>query len=337
LVDEVKDDGHVDRRAVLRALLAGALAAPVLAACGDAEARHPALTSPRDAVHLVSVDVSARAQVIELLEHAGDGVMIGLGASVFDKLGGARPSGLTAMPSFTGDVLDPARTQGDVLVHVEADTPERAEQRVDDLTRGHQVKWRVAGHRPENHVKHGRPLVRNPFHYTEGHGNAPAASDQAATDVLIGKDQGWAAGGTFLAVRIVQLAQELWDADDQAKQDRIIGRRRDGTWLDGRSATVQPAFAQDPQGAVTPLDSHVRMVNPRTAGHPAPRLLRRSWAHEQGILFMAYQADFEAGFARAQRRLDGEALTPYVLAVGGGYFAVPARRPPSGWGSVFAA
>ena len=47
-----------------------------------------------------------------------------------------------------------------------------------------------------------------------------------------------------------------------------------------------------------------------------------------------YQADYETGFALAQRRLPTEALNPYVLATGGGYFIVPARRPATGWQSV---
>lgn len=74
-------------------------------------------------------------------------------------------------------------------------------------------------------------------------------------------------------------------------------------------------------------------------------MLRRSWAYsggktlagqvDEGIVFMAYQADYETGFALAQRRLQGEAMTPYLLTVGGGYFAVPARRPTAGWESIF--
>ena len=76
-------------------------------------------------------------------------------------------------------------------------------------------------------------------------------------------------------------------------------------------------------------------------------MLRRSWAYDagttpegqadSGILFMAYQADVETGFELAQRRLQGEAMAPYVLTVGGGYFIVPARRPDAGWESIFRA
>jgi hypothetical protein len=46
---------------------------------------------------------------------------------------------------------------------------------------------------------------------------------------------------------------------------------------------------------------------------------------------MAYQT----GFERAQRRLQTEQLAPFLLATGGGYFAVPARRPAAGWAAIF--
>jgi deferrochelatase/peroxidase EfeB len=367
----------LDRRSLLTAILTGALASPVIVGCSDdgtggtgglngtsgqdAVARHPALAPPQDAVTVLGLDVTTtgppgRAAALALLRRIDDrghpGTMVGFGASLFDRAGvpTARPAALTAMPPFVGDVLDPARTGGDLLLHVEADDVDQARDRAKQLTQGLTgltVRWQLAGGRDDNRVQNGRPLVRNPFGYTEGHGNAPAASALAAAEVLIPRtpgEPGWTAGASLLAVRVVRLARELWNTDDQAQQDRIMGRHRDGSWLDGRPATAEPAFADDPDGAVTPLDSHVRAVNPRTPGKAAPRLMRRGWAYsagltaqgqpDEGILFMAYQADFEAGFARAQRRLQTEALTPYVLATGGGYFAVPARRPAGGWAAV---
>jgi deferrochelatase/peroxidase EfeB len=282
--------------------------------------------------------------------------MVGFGATLFERVGvpNARPSALTAMPPFVGDVLDPARTHGDLLLHVEGDDPDQALKRARAVLKGVDglaVRWQLTGRRDDNHVQNGRPIVRNPFGYTEGHGNAPVASGRAAAEVLIPRIPGepeWTAGASLLAVRMVRLARQLWEVDGQANgqrsQDRIIGRHRDGSWLDGRPSTADPAFADDPDGAVTPLDAHVRKVNPRTPGQAEPRMMRRSWAYtagrtregqpDEGILFMAYQADYRAGFQLAQHRLGTEALTPYVLAVGGGYFAVPARRPAGGWASV---
>jgi deferrochelatase/peroxidase EfeB len=101
----------------------------------------------------------------------------------------------------------------------------------------------------------------------------------------------------------------------------------------GGRAHEEPDFAADPDGKVTPLDSHVRRADPRTAGAAAPRLVRRSWSYQagaaeggrpdEGLLFMAYQGDLETGFLSVQRRLAGQALDRYLLTVGGGYFWVP--------------
>jgi deferrochelatase/peroxidase EfeB len=70
-------------------------------------------------------------------------------------------------------------------------------------------------------------------------------------------------------------------------------------------------------------------MNPRTPGTAAPEMHRGSWVHEGGgddcgVVFMAFQKDFVTGFARAQQRLTADALHLYLLAVGGGYFSVPA-------------
>lgn len=41
---------------------------------------------------------------------------------------------------------------------------------------------------------------------------------------------------------------------------------------------------------------------------------------DQGLLFIAWQADLERSFIAVQRRLDREPLEEYVKPVGGGYF-----------------
>jgi len=162
---------------------------------------------------------------------------------------------------------------------------------------------------------------------------ADPATDAADHVLLRRSGRAWAVGGSYLELRVIRMAHELWNADDVDKQERIIGRRTDGRWLDGSAPFDEPWFAADPEGAVTPLDSHVRKVNPRTPGQPAPRLLRRSWSYaggtaaggnpDEGMVFMAFQNDLAAGFLRAPERLRGEALGPYLLPMGGGYFVVP--------------
>lgn len=241
------------------------------------------------------------------------------------------------MPSFAGDVIDPSQSHGDLLLHITGtstravkDAAERALQALPHWD----VRWRLDGHRPENHTEHGRGLARNPFHFTEGYGN-PDTSAGIAERAVVRADQGepaWTVGGSYQVVRIIRLATDFWDRDTIHEQERIIGRRRDGRWLDGTPSDERPAFATDPHGTITPLDAHVRKAAPDRR-HPPP-LVRRGYNYhrstdDQGLIFSCFQRDLAQGFEAVQHRLQGEAMAKYTLTVGGGYFFVP--PPGDGW------
>ncbi|MGV9558729.1 Dyp-type peroxidase, partial [Streptomyces sp. NPDC003522] len=121
------------------------------------------------------------------------------------------------------------------------------------------------------------------------------------------------------------------------EQERVIGRRRDGRWLDGTPSIDRAEFAADPRGKVTPLDAHVRRAAPDR--HNPPPLVRRGYNYDrgdgdQGLIFSCFQRNLAAGFEAVQKRLAGEAMARYVLTVGGGYFFVP---PPGGnWLGILA-
>ncbi|MFC4532024.1 Dyp-type peroxidase [Sphaerisporangium dianthi] len=330
--------------------------APAFAAA-DAEALPAALLPPAAHVVLTALDVppgqdAARAYAaLARATPASGGVQAGvaLGASWFAKAGleAARPAALIPMPRFTGDVPDDALTHGDLLLHVGAATAEAARLASGSWLRSApsaRVRWQRRGFRPGNQVSGGRVLARNLFGFVEGHGNpsfraagtgrSPAGADAEPGPgevVRVAAGPGvpaWAVGGSHQVVRVIRFATRLWDAEPVPVQERVIGRRRDGTWLDGTPAAGRPAFADDPDGTATPLDAHVRRANPGTPGTPAPRMLRRGYSYhegpqDQGMLFVAYQGDLELGFAGVQRRLAGQPLDRYTLTVGGGYFFLP--------------
>ncbi|SDZ42335.1 deferrochelatase/peroxidase EfeB [Amycolatopsis xylanica] len=309
------------RRQVLLGALGLALTACSTETVADVPGRHVALRRPKPAGQIALLnDVSPEA--VRKMHQSGDDVAIGLGVGFFDAVAQPRPAGLVEMPPFPGEVLRPERSNAHVVVQIEGDTPEAVAARADAVLGGARIGWRAAVRREIVADQAGKSLQRNSFGFVEGQGNP--VHEQLAGAVLR------ADGSSLLALRVIQLAQDAWNADDPVKQQRIIGRKPDGSWLDGSPSAGEPSFAGDPDGAVTPLDSHVRKANPRTPGVPSPRMLRRSWIYQggpadDGVVFMAFQSDFEAGFALAQNRLRGEALAPYLLTVGGGYFVVPAR------------
>ncbi|MFF7043699.1 Dyp-type peroxidase [Streptomyces massasporeus] len=248
-----------------------------------------------------------------------------------------RPRNLRRMPSFAGDVLDPAQSHGDLLLQItgsSARAVRHAAERTLRALQHQQVRWRADGTRPENRTEDGRGLSRNPFHFTEGHGN-PATAAEITERATVRTGQGepsWAIGGSYQVIRIIRLATDFWDRDTVQEQERIIGRRTEGRWLDGTPSTERAVFATDPHGKTTPLDAHVRRAAPDRR-HPPP-MVRRSYnydrgADDQGLIFSCFQSDLEKGFEAVQRRLQGEAMAKYTLTTGGGYFFVP--PPGEAW------
>lgn len=241
------------------------------------------------------------------------------------------------MPVFAGDVLDPTQSHGDLLLQITGPTTGAVRKAAEQVLGGMpqwQVRWRTTGVRPQNRTEGGRGLARNPFHFTEGYGN-PATPAEITERAVIASKQGepsWAVGGSYQVLRIIRLATDFWDRDTVHRQERIIGRRRDGRWLDNTPSTERPEFAADPRGKITPLDAHVRRAAPNR--HTPPPLVRRGYNYDrgdgdQGLIFSCFQRDLEKGFEAVQQRLQGEAMAKYQLTVGGGYFFVP--PPGDNW------
>ncbi|MDR7276075.1 Dyp-type peroxidase [Catenuloplanes atrovinosus] len=333
---------HVDRRALLLggagvglAGLAGcatpaAAPEPPAVAVPPAVARQPGVVTPPAAeTEFVAFDVTApdRDALAEALRAlsvpaAGVTVTVAVGASLFDRpFGLARPRRLTRMPPFRADVLDARWCHGDLLVQVGADTRERIDAVLARPLPHLTPRWRLAGTQRD----------RNPFGFTEGAGNPDTANAELMDRcvwVQPGDDEpAWCAGGTYQVVRLIRLAVPAWEAEPAHVQERVIGRHKDTGAPLGRTAPdAVVEFAADPDGAVIPLDAHIRRAYPR-AGRER-RILRRGHAYRRdpadvGQIFVCFQRDLELGFATVQRRLAGEALERYVRTFGGGYYFVP--------------
>jgi deferrochelatase/peroxidase EfeB len=274
-------------------------------------------------------------------------VTLSAGSTLFDDrygLAASKPLKLKPMTTFPNDSPEPAWLHGDLLVQLSANHQDTIHHAIRDIAKhtrgGMQLRWKIEGYSsPPRPSGTGRNLLG----FKDGTAN-PAGS--LASDLVWVDDPAepaWAQGGSYLVVRLIRMLVEFWDRVSINEQEGMFGRRRDtGAPLDGSSEFDTPNYKADPHGFVIPLDSHIRLANPRTPQTANQRLIRRSYNYDLGMdlngnlqaghIFIAYQQDVDRQFETVQRRLIGEPLIDYVQPFGGGYFfTLPGVRDASDW------
>ena len=273
-------------------------------------------------------------------------VIVSVGASLFDGrfgLDDRRPQHLAEMPFLANDKLDPARSHGDLLLTISSyheDLNLFALRQLMRATRGELVmRWMLDGYNRRTDTSHddGGAGVRNLMGFLDGTANLATEDELMARYVWIAPDDGepaWAVGGSYHVVRVIRMFVEFWDRTRLAEQEALIGRRKiTGAPLDGERELDVPDYAADPDGAITPLDAHIRLANPRTPETDDSLLLRRGLnfsrgfdgdGHlDQGLAFVSFQRRLQQ-FLAVQARLAGEPLEEYIEPQGGGfYLALP--------------
>jgi len=266
-----------------------------------------------------------------------DGLTITLsaGSSLFDDrygLADRKPLKLTQMPPFPNDFLEPAWLHGDLLLQLCANHPDTVHHAIRDITKhtrsGMQLRWKIEGY-----ASPPRPsgTARNLLGFKDGTANPTGSLASDLVWVDDPAEPAWAQGGSYQVVRLIRMLVEFWDRVSINEQQNMFGRRRDsGAPLDGTSEFDIPNYAADPHGYVIPLDSHIRLANPRTRATADQRLIRRSYNYDLGVdengnlqaghIFIAFQQDIERQFETVQKRLINEPLVDYVQPFGGGYF-----------------
>jgi deferrochelatase/peroxidase EfeB len=275
-------------------------------------------------------------------------VTVSVGSSLFDDdrygLGNSRPRKLTPMRTFPNDSLQPAWLHGDLLLQLCANHPDTLHHAIRDITRhtrgGMQLRWKMEGY---NSPPRPSGTSRNLLGFKDGTANPAGALADSLIWVNDPGEPAWAQGGCYQVVRLIRMLVEFWDRVSLTEQENMFGRRRDsGAPLDGTAEFDTPDYAADPRGHVIPLDSHIRLANPRTAATASQRIVRRSYNYDLGAdetgdlqaghIFIAYQQDLKRQFETIQERLVNEPLVDYVQPFGGGYFfTLPGVRSASDW------
>jgi deferrochelatase/peroxidase EfeB len=270
-------------------------------------------------------------------------VTVGVGASLFDGrygLAPRQPVQLVPMKPFRHDQLDPALSQGDLLIQLCSQTRDTSIHALLEIiahtTGAMKLRWSINGlHSPPRPVGIGRDF----FGFKDGISN-PDVTNTAELNQQVWvqprtAEPAWAAGGTYQVVRIVRFDVEEWQSVPLAEQERIFGRRKVSGApmyaLDPNAPdTLDPVYTNDPQGLITPLDCHIRLANPQTPETASTSaILRRSYEYQGspvtgnhadvGHAFCSFQQELDTYIAM-QTRLEGERLVPYISPRGGGYF-----------------
>jgi deferrochelatase/peroxidase EfeB len=274
-------------------------------------------------------------------------VTFSVGSTLFDDrygIGANMPKKLKPMTAFPNDALEDAWLGGDLLVQFSANHPDTIHHAIRDLTKhtrgGMQLNWKMEGY---NSPPRPSGTSRNLLGFKDGTANPTGTLASSLIWVDDADEPAWAQGGSYLVVRLIRMLVEFWDRVSINEQEGMFGRRRDtGAPLDGTSEFDTPNYKADPHGYVIPLDSHIRLANPRTPQTANQRLIRRSYNYDLGVdengnlqaghIFLAYQQDVDRQFETVQKRLINEPLVDYVQPFGGGYFfTLPGVRDAKDW------
>jgi len=273
-------------------------------------------------------------------------VTVGVGSSLFDDRFGLKdkkPKHLQEMRDFPNDKLQKSWCDGDLSLQICAFSPETCQAALRDIIKNTAqfavIRWSIDGWLPK--AEPGAIAARNLLGFRDGSGNPKVEDPKVADQVLWTgvaanslDEPAWAKNGSYQAVRLIRHFVEFWDRTPMQEQTDIFGRRKySGAPMDGKKEGDTADFAKDPDGKITPKDSHMRIANPRDPEFMKKHLLYRRAPHYPrgppptrhrpvGPVFICYQANLADGFIFVQNLLNGEPLEEYISPFGGGYFFV---------------
>ncbi|MBP2622352.1 iron uptake transporter deferrochelatase/peroxidase subunit [Streptococcus oricebi] len=245
------------------------------------------------------------------------------------KLEKKKPKAFRELPPFPREILREKYTGGDIVIQACADDEQVAFHAVRNLIKNSRrvvaMRWSQSGFAA---IGDRMETPRNLFGFKDGTAND--TTEKRFDEVVWADEAGWMKGGSYMAVRRIQMFLDTWDRTSLKEQENTFGRYKDSGAPLGQKNEFDPVDLdlKDEEGEpVIPLDAHVRLA--KEAGVP---IFRRSYSYSSGIddvtgqfdtglLFIAFQKTPEQ-FIKIQTNLgNDDKMNEYVSHIGSGLFA----------------
>ena len=247
----------------------------------------------------------------------------GVSADFLKKMGleKKRPKEFRDLPPFPKEQLQEKYTGGDIVIQACADDEQVAFHAVRNLVRKARntvtMKWSQSGFAA---IGDRMSTPRNLFGFKDGTANVTKEKD--FDKVIWTESDDWMNGGTYLAVRRIQMFLETWDRTNLQEQENTFGRYKESGAPFGKKDEFDEVNLD-----LLPVDSHVRLA--KEVNKP---IYRRSYSYSDGIvektgqfdtglLFLAFQKNPDS-FVKVQTNLGAQdKMNEYVTHIGSGLFA----------------
>ena len=287
-------------------------------------------------------------------------ITFGVGKGLFVDAEGNDRFGLAAkmpailkegMPSFSGDQLHAAQSDGDLLVQACSNDAQVCVHAIRNLTRiafgTATLRWSQVGYGRTSSTSVDQETPRNLFGFKDGTNNIKAEdpADQLNEHLWVqpGDDTAasWMTGGTYYVARRIRMLAEVWDRLRLIEQEQTMGRdKRYGAPLSIANPTksseeftaVDYAAKDDKGESLVPADAHIAVVSPEQ--NKGRRMLRRGYNYtdgsdslgllQTGLFFIAFVRDPRTNFYPILDRMTkSDALQEYLKHEASALFAIP--------------
>ena len=287
-------------------------------------------------------------------------ITFGVGKGLFVDAEGNDRFGLAAKmpailkegtPSFSGDQLHAAQSDGDLLVQACSNDAQVCVHAIRNLTRiafgTATLRWSQVGYGRTSSTSVDQETPRNLFGFKDGTNNIKAEdpADQLNEHLWVqpGDDAAaaWMTGGTYYVARRIRMLAEVWDRLRLIEQEQTMGRdKRYGAPLSianptksSEEFTAVDYTAKDDKGeSLVPADAHIAVVSPEQ--NQGRRMLRRGYNYtdgsdslgllQTGLFFIAFVRDPRTNFYPILDRMTkSDALQEYLKHEASALFAIP--------------